>query len=273
MKTAPGLIVFDFDGTLSWLRHGWPGIMLEVFREHLPPRAGESAAETAALLNGIALGLNGQPTIRQMIRFAEVVRDRGGPQLDPETMRALYQERLDREIAARTASIQTGQKSEDDYVVAGTRTFLTQLSRTGIPLAVLSSTIEHRVKEEAALLGLTDYFGGRIHGGTGDPAKFTKRAVFERLLAETGVEGSRLLSFGDGPVEMADTKALGGIAIGVCSDEDVNGSGRLDPFKQNQLRAAGADVVIADFRSAYRIVKQFFPDAFPTDHTDNTDDS
>ena len=35
-------VVFDFDGTLSWLRHGWPEIMLRLFREHLPRRAGES---------------------------------------------------------------------------------------------------------------------------------------------------------------------------------------------------------------------------------------
>ena len=30
-------VVFDFDGTLSWLRHGWPELMLEVFEENMPP--------------------------------------------------------------------------------------------------------------------------------------------------------------------------------------------------------------------------------------------
>ncbi len=29
-------VVFDFDGTLSWLRHGWPEMMVEVMRETTP---------------------------------------------------------------------------------------------------------------------------------------------------------------------------------------------------------------------------------------------
>lgn len=256
---SPALVVFDFDGTLSWLRHGWPKIMTDVFRAHLPPRPGETGEETTALLNGIALGLNGQPTIRQMIRFAELVRERGGAPLDPETMRQEYQDRLDREIAARAASIRSGRVPQDAFVVAGARPLLETLSRHDLTLAILSSTIEERVKEEAELLGLSSYFGNRIHGGTGDPAKFTKRAVFDRLLAELDLRGTQLLSFGDGPVEIAETKALGGTAIGVCSDEEENGSGRMDPFKRQQLLAAGADAVIADFRDTSTVLAGLFP--------------
>ena len=34
--------IFDFDGTVSWLRHGWPEIMRELFREYLTPGPGET---------------------------------------------------------------------------------------------------------------------------------------------------------------------------------------------------------------------------------------
>ena len=50
------------------------------------------------------------------------------------------------------------------------------------------------------------------------------------------------------------TKEIGGLAIAVCSDEDHNGSGVMDPFKQRQLLDAGADAAIPDFRDAIALV-------------------
>jgi phosphoglycolate phosphatase len=247
-------VVFDFDGTLSWIRHGWPAIMLQVMRERLPRLFGESDAQVDALLSGIIIGLNGKPTILQMIRFAEVVRERSGPVLDPETLRAEYQRRLDLEIAARAAQVRSRQVADDFFVVHGARALLEKLRRDGLKLYVLSSTVEERVREEAELLGLTRYFDGRINGCVGDPTTFSKRGVFERILHEDGITGDRLLSFGDGPVERSDTKQLGGRSIAVCSDEDHNGSGISDPHKERQLLAAGADLAIPDYRDAVALV-------------------
>ena len=104
--------------------------------------------------------------------------------------------------------------------------------------------------EEARLLGIDEYFGPHIYGGTGDPLRFSKRAVFDRLLEEEGCPAKSLLSFGDGPVELRETKDLGGVAIAVCSDEFQNGSGVLDPHKRAALFAAGADAAIPDYRDA-----------------------
>jgi phosphoglycolate phosphatase len=249
-------VVFDFDGTLSWLRHGWPEIMAEVMLERIPRLPADSDASLRTLLCGIIHGLNGRPTILQMIRFAEVVRQRGGPQLDPEQLRRSYQERLDERIAARIASIRSGAEERDAYVVFAVRPLLEKLVREGLTLVVLSSTVEERVRQEAEVLGLSAYFAGRIHGCVGDPEAFSKRAVFERLLRERGLDGEQLLSFGDGPVEILDTKRLGGTAIAVCSDEDVNGSGVINPVKREALLAAGADAAIPDYRDAARVVDQ-----------------
>jgi len=246
--------VFDFDGTLSWLRHGWPEIMLQGWLTLLPEVSGETAAQRRTVLMNIILGLNGQPTIRQMMRFAELVRERGGPQQDPEKLRAAYQARLDQEIAGRSALIRSGRATPEEFVVHGARPLLESLRNAGFTLMVLSSTHEVRVREEAELLKLTPYFDDRIVGSPANPEGFSKMAVLQNLIRQTGIRGEQLLSFGDGPVEIAATKELGGTAIAVCSDEDHNGSGRMDEFKRRQLLDAGADVVIPDFRDALTLV-------------------
>ncbi len=249
-------VVFDFDGTLSWLRHGWPEIMGEVMLERIPRLPADSDQSLRALLSGIIHGLNGRPTILQMIRFSEVVRQRGSPAPDPEQLRRIYQDRLDARIAARIASIRNGAEERDAYLVFAVRPLLEKLVREGLTLVVLSSTVEERVRQEAEVLGLSAYFEGRIHGCIGDPQSFSKRAVFERLLRERGLRGDQLLSFGDGPVEILDTKQLGGTAIAVCSDEDDNGSGVINPVKRAALLAAGADAAIPDYRDAATVVDQ-----------------
>jgi len=116
------------------------------------------------------------------------------------------------------------------------------------------------VKEEADLLGLAKYFGRHIYGGTTDLAQSSKQAVLERLSREENVPGQRLLSFGDGPVEIALTKQSGGVAVGVASDEDHNGSGKLDPFKVQELSKAGADLLIADYRDPELLLRKLLAD-------------
>jgi len=247
-------VVFDFDGTLSWLRHGWPELMLEVFEENMPPSLSTRDSETRGELTTLILALNGKPTIEQMRAFAEWSLSQGGAQLDPEQLRVTFQDRLDAQIRERTAQVYSKTVAPDAYVVAGARALLEFLAARGVQLFVLSSTVEHRVREEAELLGIAHFFGERIHGSPLDPSQFTKRAVFERILAEAGISGEQLLAFGDGPVEIAEAVRLGGAAVAVCSDENHNGSGVCDPWKFNQLRAAGAHAALPDFRNALELI-------------------
>jgi phosphoglycolate phosphatase-like HAD superfamily hydrolase len=130
------------------------------------------------------------------------------------------------------------------------------LKRRGVSLIILSGTVEPSVKKEAELLGLSSYFGEHIYGSRADLGQWSKGEVLARLLKEEKIEGRHLLSFGDGPVEIRLTKEAGGLAVGVASDEEVNGSGRLDLHKKKQLLAAGADVLIADYRDADRLMEE-----------------
>jgi DUF971 family protein len=78
--------------------------------------------------------------------------------------------------------------------------------------------------------------------------------VIDRILVENQIPGAQLLSFGDGYVEIQNTKEVGGLAVAVASDEAHNGSGRFDDWKRVRLTGVGADVVIPDFRDAIALL-------------------
>ena len=77
---------------------------------------------------------------------------------------------------------------------------------------------------------------------------FSKRAVIDQMLLDHAIEGGSLISFGDGYVELTETKAVGGTAVAVACDEENNGSGRIDMAKRELLANSGADLVIPDYR-------------------------
>lgn len=246
------LVVFDFDGTLSWLRHGWPELMHAVLRPHFTANEGESAAAFDERLFDEIYSHNGVPTADYMRLFA--VRFGSQKPLDPDQLLASYSLHLEKAIAERSAMIRSGARPADDFIVHGAVALLQMIRDRGIELAVLSGTLQHRVVEEAGLLGLSHFFGGRIVGSTID-GQFTKRAALEQFLAARNLCGAQLLSFGDGAVEIRETKALGGLAVAVASDEHHNGSGTPDFRKERSLISAGADCVIADYRDPAALLK------------------
>jgi len=132
------------------------------------------------------------------------------------------------------------------------------LHRRGLPLYLASGTDEVFVKQEAQLLDLTRYFGPHVYGALDDYKQFSKKMVIERILRENQIPGEQLLSFGDGYVEIQNTKEIGGLAIAVASDEAHNGSGRFDEWKRQRLLGVGADIVIPDFRDAAALVDCIF---------------
>ena len=103
-------ILFDFDGTLSLIREGWPEVMLPMFVEFLPPQANETEAEHRALLYDDIMRLNGKQTIYQMMQLAERIKARGGQPKEPLWYKKEYLRRLDERIASRLESIRSGRK-------------------------------------------------------------------------------------------------------------------------------------------------------------------
>ena len=125
----------------------------------------------------------------------------------------------------------------------------------GLTLYLASGTDEPCVKAEAELLDVARYFGPRIFGAQDDYQNFSKKMVIDRILRDHAVSGERLLAFGDGYVEIENTKTVGGLAVAVASDEAHNGSGHIDPWKRQRLLGVGADVVIPDYRDAEALLE------------------
>ncbi len=243
-------VLFDFDGTLSLIREGWPEVMVPMFVEMLPAVTGESEAQRRQLCLDDIMRLNGKQTIYQMIQLADRIKERGGSPREPLWYKHEYLRRLELRIAARKDGILSGRAKPDDLLVHGTRALLENLKQRGLHLYLASGTDEQFVKQEADLLQVSHYFGGHIHGALDDYKNFSKKMVIDRILRENQIPGARLLSFGDGYVEIQNTKEAGGLAVAVASDEANNGSGRVDPWKRERLLGVGADVVIPDYRDA-----------------------
>lgn len=252
--------LFDFDGTLSLVRQGWPEIMVPMFVEFLPERAGESREEIERLMFEDIMSLNGKQTIFQMMQFADRVKERGGEPREPLWYKQEYLRRLDERIAGRKDALRDGSKAPEVFLVHNSIALLDELKARGLILILASGTDEPFVKEEAALLGLTPYFQDRIYGAQDDHRAFSKKMVIERLIRENAIPGNQLLAFGDGYVEIENTKEVGGLAVAVASDEANNGSGAFDQWKRNRLKGVGADIIIPDFRDAAPLIKAILDD-------------
>jgi phosphoglycolate phosphatase-like HAD superfamily hydrolase len=250
-------VLFDFDGTLSLIRQGWPEVMVPLFVAWMPALPEESVEERRRLALDDIMRLNGKQTIYQMIRLAERVRERGGEPREPLAYKHEYLDRLGERIADRIRGLEAGTESTDAWLVHGARGFLNELVRRGFVLYLASGTDEPFVRREARLLGIDGYFGPHIYGAQEDYRSFSKKMVIERILRENGIEGTSLMAFGDGYVEIENTREVGGLAIAIASDESANGSGRLDAWKHERLDGVGADVILPDFRDAAAVLDRF----------------
>jgi len=253
-------VLFDFDGTLSLIREGWPQVMVPMFTEVLAPLPGETEEQRTQLAFEDIMRLNGKQTIYQMIQLADRVRERGGTPQEPLEYKHEYLRRLGLRIADRTEGLRKGKLQRDDFLVFGARRLLELLAMRGVTMYLASGTDEIFVKQEAELLNVKRYFGPRIYGAQDDFKNFSKKMVIEKILKENAIPGEALLAIGDGYVEIQNTKEVGGLAIAVASDEANNGSGKFDEWKKNRLMGVGADVVVPDYRDAEPVLAQVFGD-------------
>gem|GEM_PF-529954 len=248
---SPGMfrhVLFDFDGTLSLIREGWPEVMIPMMVECLQETGTEETAEELErLVRSFVMELTGKQTIYQMIRLTEEIARRGGKPLDPTEYKRMYHDRLMARIADRREGLRTGRIRPEDMLVPGTIPLLEELQRRNVELYLASGTDEIYVREEAGLLGLDRYFGNHIYGAIDDYKRFSKAMVIEQILATHRIPGDLLLGFGDGYVEIQNVKDVGGIAVAVASDESQR-SGRPDPWKRERLVGVGADIVVPDYR-------------------------
>src|SRR6185436_9619675 len=95
-------VLFDFDGTLSLIREGWPQVMIPMMVEALlQTGTSETPAELTKAVEDFVMRLNGRQTIYQMIHLADEVRRRGGQPLIPLEYKHRYHALLMQRIQGR----------------------------------------------------------------------------------------------------------------------------------------------------------------------------
>lgn len=245
--------LFDFDGTISTLRHGWESIMEPLMLEMIAgptPIDDRLIKEVREYIDQSA----GIQTYFQMKWLAEAVKKHGrNPVIsdDPWWYKAEYNKRLMDIVEARKSSLLNGKKHPSDYLVKGSEEFLKALRDHGLEIYVASGTDDPDVKNEVEALGLSKYFK-EIAGAPLGKADCSKEAVLRKLIDEKRLSGSEVIVIGDGKVEIALGREVGALTLGVASDEDALCG--VNTIKRERLIKAGAHAIVGDFEKAEEIL-------------------
>ena len=254
--------IFDHDGTLSTLRQGWEEIMEPMMVQAIlgsgyksidPARAENVTAEVRAFIDRTT----GVQTLVQMQGLVQLVRQAGcvpeSEILDEHGYKEIFNQQLLSLIETRTAKLKSGELSPEDFQIDNAIALLRELRRRGIKLYLASGTDQADVVSEAKAMGYADLFEGRIFGAVGDVTVEAKKLVVDQIIRENGLTGRHFATFGDGPVEMRETRKRGGLSIGVASDEVRRFGWNI--CKRSRLIRAGANLIIPDFRPLATILE------------------
>ncbi len=259
--------VFDNDGTISTLRQGWEEIMAPVMAKAILGDRFETAEE--GLYHKVCHRVSeyidkstGIQTIVQMQGLVEMVREFGivppDRVLDRFGYKRIYNEALMQMVNERIARLERGQLDVTDFTVKGAVEFARALRERGVTLYLASGTDHADVVREAQVLGHADLFNGGIYGAVGDIDSCSKKRVLDRIMNENHLSGPELAVFGDGPVELRESRKRGGLAIGIASDE-IRRFG-LNREKRARLIKAGAHIVVPDFSQRDELLSLLFED-------------
>ena len=157
-------------------------------------------------------------------------------------------------VKQREKKFLQGELILDDLTIKNAVSFIKILVSHGIKLYLTSGTDIEDVKHEASVLGYGYLFEDRIFGSVGDITKDAKKIVLDRILDTIGnSEGKAIVTFGDGPVEIRETRKRGGITVGVASNELKRYE--LNRIKRTRLIKAGADIIIPDFAQTDHLLR------------------
>jgi phosphoglycolate phosphatase-like HAD superfamily hydrolase len=246
--------IFDFDGTLSLLRRNWQDVMIPMMVDILRETGtGEAREALTQHVEEYVMRLNGKQTIYQMIQLADEVRARGGVPREPLEYKHQYHDLLWQQVGDRVEGVRSGRIPREDMIVPDAEALLRALRESGLELYLASGTDLKYVRDELQVLGLEKYFGLHVYGALDDYQKFSKAMVIARIIEDTSVQGHEIIGMGDGFVEIEEVKRVGGLAVGVASNEETRTG--INEWKRNRLIRAGADLIIGDYRCREELLR------------------
>ncbi len=252
--------IFDFDGTLSLLRRNWQEVMIPMMVEILAATGTkESHGELHATVEDFVMRLNGKQTIYQMMQLAEEVAKRGGSPKEPVAYKHQYHDLLWQQVGSRVESVRSGRVPAEELTVPHSTELLAHLHGRGMKMYLASGTDLKYVQDELGVLGLSKWFGPHVYGALDDYKKFSKGMIIEQMIRDSSVAGNQIVGFGDGYVEIEEVKKVGGLAIGVASNEETREG--INDWKRNRLIKAGADIIVGDYRQIDQLIRLLTPDS------------
>jgi phosphoglycolate phosphatase-like HAD superfamily hydrolase len=255
--------IFDHDGTISTLREGWEQIMVPmmikaILGEHFQDADEAIYHKVHDRVIDFVDKTTGIQTLVQMKGLVDLVREFGlVPEeqiLDEFGYKQIYNDELLKMVRVREAKLSRGELSLEDVTLKNAVKLLETLHKSGVTLYLASGTDEEDVKNEARILGYDHLFEGGIYGAVGDVKKEAKKIVLDRILNDIGdAKTGQVAAFGDGPVEIRETRKRGGITVGIASNEVKRHS--LNENKRSRLIKAGADIIIPDFSQLPKLLQ------------------
>ena len=191
-----------------------------------------------------------------MMQLSEEIEKRGGTPKEPLAYKDEYNRRLLPVVEERIADLAAGTLSAEPLRVPKSLEFLQNLREMGINCYLASGTDVEFVKNEAGLLGVSEYFDGGIFGALREYKKFSKAMIIQKILTDFELSGNELLIVGDGYVEIENAKTVGALAVGVASVEGNRYNMNAD--KRERLIRAGADIIIRDFQEGAQLLNYLF---------------
>ena len=257
--------VFDHDGTISILREGWesvmePVMMNAILGDKIHSLDSKFIEDTRQRALDFIDKTTGIQTILQMEGLVNMVQEYGlVPEdqiLDKFGYKEIYNDALLKMVNNRVENLKNGKASVNDFTVNGAVGFLHKLHEKGVTLYLASGTDQEDVIAEADLLGYADLFNGGIFGSVGDVSKYSKKKCIRGIMDKNNLHGHELVVFGDGPVEIKESRRVDGMAVGIASDEE-SGQG-LNPEKRTRLIRAGAHYICPDFSETDKLIEALF---------------
>jgi bifunctional ADP-heptose synthase (sugar kinase/adenylyltransferase)/phosphoglycolate phosphatase-like HAD superfamily hydrolase len=255
--------IFDHDGTISTLRQGWEGVMEPMMTRAILGSSYRTADRQT--LDRITLRVRsfidkttGIQTLKQMHGLSTMVREAGfvpeNEILDATGYKRIFNKGLMELVEVRMKQVEQGDLAVEDFTLKNAVALLRELRDAGVRLFLASGTDENDVIREAEALGYASLFEGRIYGANQDMAHDAKRMVLDKILDQIGTaNASRIVTFGDGPVEIRETRKRGGVCVGVASDE-IRRHG-VQPEKRDRVIRAGAHFVVPDYSQLGAILR------------------
>ncbi|HLN55282.1 MAG TPA: PfkB family carbohydrate kinase [Bacteroidales bacterium] len=255
--------IFDHDGTISTMRQGWEQIMAPmmikaVFGDKLNEADDREFRTVKKRVDEFIDRTTGIQTLVQMHGLIDIIREFGyvpaNRILDAPGYKKIYNDELLLMVREREYKFRRGELGIEDLTLKNAVKFLEIMHDARIKLYLASGTDVEDVLSEAKVLGYDHLFEGRIFGSVGDITKDAKKIVLDHILDIIGTQSSgSVVTFGDGPVEIRETKKRGGLTVGVASDE-IRRFG-LNLQKRERLVKAGSDIIIPDFSQHNAIVQ------------------